>query len=114
MVDIDNSADWDAEKQARRHEKNLRRSEANRQWPEAKAIAEAHGLRLIPCTMNHYQLVQEGGFLVNLYPCNCWVWIDPTRPKRPPFVNLSGEKWTLVQVVQAFCDRLKEGVPGAE
>lgn len=101
---MSNKAEYGADQGQSREVREARRIVADADFDDARAIAGNHGLRLVRCSESHYQLSCLGQWLVNLYPGNCRIYGDRNWPKRPPFVNMAGVRWTLVQVVTAFAE----------
>lgn len=78
-----------------------RRASAFDSWQEVARLAEANGLRLIRQTGVHYQLCPpKKAWILNIYPGNCRLYSDKNTPRKAPFLNFAGRKWTLHEVVE--------------
>lgn len=84
--------------------KQQRMDRAARQFDEALALAEQHGMKLVRHTDVHYQLSVEGGWLLNLYPSKTRIYADRNRPQAP-YLGLAGIRWTLIDVVEAVIEK---------
>jgi hypothetical protein len=82
---------------ATRAERMTRRLDAMDQYHQLVDLARTSGLVFQRYTKAHYRISLPGVWRINLYPGNCRVYSDPTKPG--PHLNLP-MPWTLQQAVE--------------
>lgn len=92
--------DWSGYREMQNAAKAQRRQDAKSDFPAACALAREHGMELLRHTDSHYSL-RTAEWTLHLYPGNRRVYGDRGSAKRPPYLGLPADGWTLTQAVQA-------------